>query len=666
MNKNKADIFPGPKKKAAGRIISLAVLAFALSAGSLKAQWVNDPSQNTCMVVDTHNPINISAVSNKEGGFFVFWEDTQNGSKPNISFQFIDKFGKPGFRNDGKKVSYLTGKKIQPLVAKHSGNSAVVIWKDYSFEAQGSLIAQRVFNNGVLGWSDNGLQITGKQNIVDYAISSDSSGNIFVAFIEKTSNDPSGAYKIFIQKISPNGYILFKSEGILVHKSGSRDNAISILADEEGGAFLFWLENNNSKSQLVGKHIDSQGKSVWGRSPILISSSLNNVLSFTAAVTDDQSVYIAWQAQGRTKDILHQLISFTGKGLWGYGGRLAVQSKQNQLNPNIAVSDSSLFLSWTNESAHNKDVYIQKYRTDGSPVWQESGVPVIKSPGDQFGQKIINDSKSGVFVAWIDKRVDSLKADIYGQRFNKWGIPLWDSLGAPLAKFKNSEKSYLSLLADADNNTVIIFKDKRTQNSEIYGQKIFSVSSVTPRPLGVKTSLVKDSIHVSWYNPSEVETSEFAVQKLNDSDPDDQKWVTIATIKKEESIKNYFEITEKSLTPGVLSYRVVMTDKDGESFVSEVSQVNNFVENSGIILGQNFPNPFSGSTVISFYLPTAAKISIEFYNSKLETVKEIQNQYYDAGETKITFTADDLPAGIYFYRLKAGTYVDVKKMVLVK
>lgn len=640
----------------------LILLAVVLPSLSLNAQWVNDPAANTRLATETIDPINISAVNSSNGGLFLVWEDGKKGTTANIFYQFIDKYGRPAFKGEGKSISDLTGKKVQPVTVKFLANSAIVIWKDYTNEPQGNLVVQRIFSNGNLGWSEQGLQLTGKQSIYDYSVSADSSGNVFAAFVEKAGE----GYKIIVQKISENGYIQYRAEGITVHRSASRNNSICIIADERGGAFLFWLDNASGKSQVAGQHIDSNGKNTWGKTPNQISSSNNNVLSFTAQLTKQNSVYIAWQAQSKSKDILHQLVNIKGKGMWGSGGKLAAQIKGNQLNPNIAVADSALFLSWTNDYGHNKDIFIQKYRYDGKPLWKENGLPVLNLKGEQFGQKMVVDQKNGIFIAWVDKRNDTLKANIYGQKINRAGKFLWDSLGMPLAKYKNSDKSYLTVLPDNDNGIVVVFKDKRGSMNGIYGQKVFNASGVTQQPIGLRTRIVRDSVSVSWYNPSESFANTFTVQKLVDGDLTNGKWVTVATIPVNKYGVNSYEVTEKPRESGVQTYRIEVTDREGNSFMSEASQVNYFASASKIILGQNTPNPFTDFTEISFYLPASMRVSFEFYNSKLETVREISGQYFEAGENKIAFNADNLPAGIYFYRLKAGDFVDVRKMVLVR
>jgi len=80
----------------------------------------------------------------------------------------------------------------------------------------------------------------------------------------------------------------------------------------------------------------------------------------------------------------------------------------------------------------------------------------------------------------------------------------------------------------------------------------------------------------------------------------------------------------------------------------------------------NFPNPFNPVTTIYFVLPKAEHVKISIYNPLGQLVKELVNEFKDAGPHAVKFDGSNFTSGIYFYRLEAGSFVDTKKMVLVK
>lgn len=83
-------------------------------------------------------------------------------------------------------------------------------------------------------------------------------------------------------------------------------------------------------------------------------------------------------------------------------------------------------------------------------------------------------------------------------------------------------------------------------------------------------------------------------------------------------------------------------------------------------LGQNYPNPFNGTTVIDYALPSESRVKIGLYNTLGSKVAELMDDRKPAGNYRVTFEAGDLPSGVYFYKLQAGEYVKMKKMVIMK
>lgn len=84
-------------------------------------------------------------------------------------------------------------------------------------------------------------------------------------------------------------------------------------------------------------------------------------------------------------------------------------------------------------------------------------------------------------------------------------------------------------------------------------------------------------------------------------------------------------------------------------------------------LDQNFPNPFNPTTIIYYALPKQSLVNLKVYDVLGREVSSlINNETKPAGNYDITFNAQNLSSGIYYYRLTAGDFTDVKKMVLVK
>jgi flagellar hook assembly protein FlgD len=87
---------------------------------------------------------------------------------------------------------------------------------------------------------------------------------------------------------------------------------------------------------------------------------------------------------------------------------------------------------------------------------------------------------------------------------------------------------------------------------------------------------------------------------------------------------------------------------------------------SEFFLSQNYPNPFKDVTKIKYCLPEKTKVNLTVYNSDGEKVKQLVNQIQGAGTYETTLDGYDFKNGFYYYRLEAGSYVENKKMVLLK
>lgn len=83
-------------------------------------------------------------------------------------------------------------------------------------------------------------------------------------------------------------------------------------------------------------------------------------------------------------------------------------------------------------------------------------------------------------------------------------------------------------------------------------------------------------------------------------------------------------------------------------------------------LHQNNPNPFNATTMISYNLPKSADTKIEIYDLLGRKIETIDNGFQTAGHYQITWDAGDLPSGMYFYKVQAGSFIEAKKMMLLK
>jgi uncharacterized protein (DUF1501 family) len=83
-------------------------------------------------------------------------------------------------------------------------------------------------------------------------------------------------------------------------------------------------------------------------------------------------------------------------------------------------------------------------------------------------------------------------------------------------------------------------------------------------------------------------------------------------------------------------------------------------------LSQNYPNPFNPSTVIRYVLPRTSNVRLEVFAISGQRIATLVDGTRGAGEHDVTFSANGLASGVYIYRLEAGSFVESRKMTLVR
>jgi hypothetical protein len=83
-------------------------------------------------------------------------------------------------------------------------------------------------------------------------------------------------------------------------------------------------------------------------------------------------------------------------------------------------------------------------------------------------------------------------------------------------------------------------------------------------------------------------------------------------------------------------------------------------------LGQNYPNPFNPSTIITYDLPAAGHVTLSVYDVLGNEVQKLVNESQAAGRYKVEFTATGLASGVYLYQITAGSFVQTRKLLLLR
>ena len=84
------------------------------------------------------------------------------------------------------------------------------------------------------------------------------------------------------------------------------------------------------------------------------------------------------------------------------------------------------------------------------------------------------------------------------------------------------------------------------------------------------------------------------------------------------------------------------------------------------MLFDNYPNPFNPETIIRYTLKEKGFTTLKIYNALGKEVAQLTGKFQNSGNHSVRFNASNLSAGVYYYRLESGSFLEAKKMVLIK
>jgi len=130
---------------------------------------------------------------------------------------------------------------------------------------------------------------------------------------------------------------------------------------------------------------------------------------------------------------------------------------------------------------------------------------------------------------------------------------------------------------------------------------------------------------------------------------------------------NEYNFIDNNLAAKIYSYRLKQINIDGSFKYSSTVNID-FGSPGKYQLEQNYPNPFNPSTSISYQISSNSFVTLKVFDVIGNQVAELVNGYQDAGSYNIQFSTNSfkLTSGTYFYELRAGDFVSVKKMLLLK
>lgn len=459
-------------------------------------------------------------------GFYIVWQDYNNG-QANIKIQMILTQGTKPWGPTGKSVADIANV-AEAFQAALAANDGIVIGWHGAEKGASIYRAQMYTKNGVKLWDAGGMDISvvdaglknlqissfgenrllavwqdkrgGNYDIFGQALSLvdgkklwrsegviiNNSHGVTAQQNAKIAGDGSGSYlivwedyrsgqaDIFMQKMDSSGRINWGKSGLAVCDLPKSQCAPEIIYDGKSAALIAYEDNSLGRSRIMLQKVDFNGKKIWGDDGIEVAESKLNQSIARITADGGGGAILVWREVYNIKNsyIYIQKINAQGKKMWGEKGKMVCSVSGGQDNPKIIISGSAeAVVCWEDfrDGRNNSDIYAQKFDAQGNPMWAAGGAGICRAPDIQSDPRLISDGNGGAIIAWIDK--GNGKEDVYAQKINAGGTVVWRKDGIPVCQAGGMQKN-VSMVSDGSGGAIVAFADYQNGNWDIIAQKI--------------------------------------------------------------------------------------------------------------------------------------------------------------------------------------------------
>lgn len=177
-------------------------------------------------------------------------------------------------------------------------------------------------------------------------------------------------------------------------------------------------------------------------------------------------------------------------------------------------------------------------------------------------------------------------------------------------------------------------------------------------------SVSLNEVELTWATATEINNEGFYIERKSAA----SEWVNIGFVEGNgtSTETRFYSFTDEDVKSGIYSYRLKQVDFDGTFRYYELAGEVEIEIPLAYWLSQNYPNPFNPTTKISWQIKNDGQVTIKVYDQLGKEVVTLVNEEKPAGSYEVEFNASSLASGVYYYKITAGSFVDTKKMILMK
>lgn len=436
---------------------------------------------------DTANQSNPDIVSDGSGGAIVTWFDARSfgTSRSDIYAQRVDGNANDLWVGDGVSLCIASDDQYYPKIASDGAGGAVVVWRDKRSGGYYDIYARRVYSDGTVVWTANGVQICGAAyDQRDVQIISDGAGGAIAAWRDYRSNS---YWDIYAQRVYSNGTVAWTTDGVSVCTYANNDGNPQIAPDGSGGAIVTW--GYNSGTDVHAQRLDADGNTLWTIDGVTVCNASGIRGEPTILPDWSGGAIIAWtEWRGGPSDIYAQRLDSNGNVVWHSDGISLCTASDAQWESHIASDGSGgAIVAWRDgRTGSYDDVYAQRVRSDGTVAWTTDGISISTEYRHQAHPRVVADGSGGAILVWYDERNGYNNWSAYAQHLDANGNVLWPTDG--LTVCDNSKvRAYPVIASDGSGGAIIAWADGRaSMNDDIYAQRVADYHTAVRVPLVMK------------------------------------------------------------------------------------------------------------------------------------------------------------------------------------
>lgn len=648
------------------------------------AQWSNDPSLNL-VVCDTTGEQALAKIAvTSDGGTYISWFDNRSGSYA-VYLQRLDQLGYKMWDSNGLLISNnpQSSSLVDYDLIVDSDDNAVITFTDTRNSGNLNVFAYRISPAGNFLWGANGVSLS---TTTDYQpnpkVTQTADGNFVVAWIIAIN-----PFKVALQKLSPAGDKLWGINPVILSSATEGYNYPAIVPSDSNSVIVLHTATTGSfpaqTVRLRATKVSESGTVNWMTS----IQDIGTIAAFTVPkVYSDKNngAIIAWhddRDMNNLQSAFVQRISASGSLYYPVNGvELSLRADRHKFNPVASIDPltEEVYVFWreTNSLQNQDGVTGQKLSSTGLRQWTDNGIIFkdLSSPNTSSISSLNAQMGNGIaYLFYLQGGGSGLNQIVEGFACNASGNFIWPGNFVTLSN-ATQEKLQMVSAVDVYFNCKLAWGDNRGSGRGIYAQDINPSGQlgnpVVPVELASFTASVNgNNLLLNWVTVSEVNNRGFEIEKSKVESQNSNKavWEKIGFVNGNGTTTEmkFYSFIDNYVDVGSYLYRLKQIDFNGTFGYSKTIEVE-IVNPENYELSQNFPNPFNPNTVIVYHLPIIGAVTLKVFDILGNEVATLVDEYKPAGSYEVEFNASGLSSGIYFYKLHSGSFIETKKMILLR